>query len=273
MLGTFAGLNRPIGMEVVEFAGNDTGYRAVTVLVRKAQVHYYRIGREGRFYLDPINPQRATWATGRVWSRFFTDGYLQPIVLETWEVRLLYRLMEQILPFRNPDSENFLKRYYFGLNREQRKNELPKVFRLDESVGEVNAVDKLLAREEAHRLIDYKLCLRQIVRALRAQNPYLDPSELPAEDYVQLYEAMAASRNRDRKISGWDYDEYADPSYFLYVLRRHAVTAAFGHPRYAGNVGAAGWAYLEERYSDPVGTLFDWRAALEAPLGTSPHYR
>ena len=88
---------------------------------------------------------------GRVWSRFFTEGYLQPLILEAWEVRLLYRLIEQILPFRGKEAENFLKRYYFGLNREQRKSDMAKAFRLDDSVGEVNAIDKLLAREEAHR--------------------------------------------------------------------------------------------------------------------------
>jgi hypothetical protein len=58
------------------------------------------------------------------------------------------------------------------------------------------------------------------------------------------------------------------------LLRRHAVTTAFSHPRYAGNVGAAGWAYLEYRYADSnKQTLFDWRAALERPLGTNPYYR
>jgi hypothetical protein len=72
-------------------------------------------------------------------------------------LRILYRLIDQILPFRSGDAENFLKRYYFGLNREQRKAELPKAFRLDESVGEVNAIDKLLARDEAHRLVDYRI--------------------------------------------------------------------------------------------------------------------
>ena len=98
---------------------------------------------------------------------------------------------------------------------------------------------------------------------------------MPAEDYVQLYDAMAASRSADQNpIPGWDYGAYGNPAFFLYLLRRHAVTAAFCHPRYAGNVGAAGWAYLSERYKDEDGhTLFDWRPAVEPPLGTSPHYR
>ena len=274
VLGTFSNLYEPTPLEPILFEGEDTGYRALSVLVPKAQVHTYKYLIGGRYVPDPINPQRATLENGRAWSRFFTDGYLQPLILESWEVRLLYRLIEQILPFRGKEAENFLKRYYFGLNREQRKSDMAKAFRLDDSVGEVNAIDKLLAREEAHRVIDYRLCLKQIDQSLRKQNPFLDPYEMPAEEYVQLYEAMAASRQGDNSIPGWNYTEYDNPAYFLYLLRRHAVTAAFSHPKYAGNVGAAGWAYLSERYLDASGnTLFDWRPALEVPLGTSTYYR
>ncbi|MCA6098193.1 gluconate 2-dehydrogenase subunit 3 family protein [Bradyrhizobium australafricanum] len=275
ILGTFATLYEPIPLKRVLFQGDDTGYRAVSFVVPQSQVHTYKFYIDGKFILDPINPQRVQLANGRLWSRFFTDGYLQPLVLELWELRTLYRLIEQILPFRSAESENFLKRYYFGLNRDQRKNDMAKAYRLDTSVGEVNAIDKLLAREEAHRLTDYRLCLRQIDRALRKQNPFIDPYEMPAENYVQLYEAMAASKPGDNSIPGWDYGEYDNPAYFLYLLRRHAVTAAFSHPKYAGNVGAAGWGYLSERYvSQQTGaTLFDWRPALEPPLGTSRYYR
>jgi hypothetical protein len=274
VLGTFGTLYEPIPLQPVLFEGDDTGYRALSVAVPKAQVHTYKYQVGGRYFSDPINPQRATLGNGRVWSRFFTDGYLQPLVLEQWELRLLYRLIEQILPFRGKEAENFLKRYYFGLNREQRKSDMAKAFRLDDSVGEVNAIDKLLAREEAHRLIDYRLCLKQIDQALLQQNPFLDPYDMPAEEYLQLYDAIAASKPGDNSIPGWNYGEYDNPAFFLYLLRRHAVTAAFSHPKYAGNVGAAGWAYLSERYLDANGnTLFDWRPALEAPLGTSTYYR
>lgn len=275
VLGTFATLYEPIPLRAVLFEGEDTGYRAVSVGVSRAQVHTYKYCVDGRYVLDPINPQTIEVGNGKVWSRFFTDAYLQPLVLEPWELRLLNRLIEQILPFRGKEAENFLNRYYFGLNREQRKSDMAKAFRLDDSVGEVNAIDKLLAREESHRLTDYRICLKQIDRALRRQNPFVDPYELPAEDYIQLYEAMAASRPKDNSIPGWDYNEYDNPAYFLYLLRRHAVTAAFSHPKYAGNVGAAGWAFLSERYADPKtgNTLFDWRPALETPIGTSPYYR
>lgn len=270
VLGTFGTLYEPIPLNPVIFNGEDTGYRSVAAVVPQAELHSYKYVVDGKFVLDPINPQRTRLANGRLWSRFFTDGYLQPIVLEPWELRILYRLIDQILPFRSGDAENFLKRYYFGLNREQRKAELPKAFRLDESVGEVNAIDKLLARDEAHRLVDYRICLKQIDRALRRQNPFLEPYEMPAEDFIELYDKMA----RRQPIDGWDYQEYGDPAFFLYLLRRHAVTTAFSHPRYAGNVGAAGWAYLEYRYADSnKQTLFDWRVALERPLGTNLYYR
>jgi Gluconate 2-dehydrogenase subunit 3 len=275
VLGSFASLCEPIPLEPVLFEGEDTGYRAVSVAVPRAQAHTYRYSIDGRYILDPINPQIVELEDGRRWSRFFTDAYLQPLVLEPWELRLLYRLIEQILPFRCQESENFLKRYYFGLNREQCKSEMPKVYRLNHSVGEVNAIDKLLAREEAHRLADYRICLKQIDRVLRLQNPLVEACELPAEDYVQLFEALAASKPNDHSIPGWDYLQYDNPAYFLYLLRRHAVTAAFSHPKYGGNVGAARWNYLSERYFDRLdgGTLFDWSSAMERPLGNCPYYK
>lgn len=273
VVGSFANLYTALPLQPVDFEGEDSGYRALSMEVRKAQVHIYKFRVDGRYINDPVNPQRVTRDNGRTWSRFFTDGYLQPLILEPWEVRLLYRMIERILPFNGKEAENFLKRYYFGLNREQRKAEMPKAFRLDGSVGEVNAIDKMLAREEAHRLPDYHICLRQIDRALRLQNPYQDPYDMPAADFDQIYDAMAASGVGDGSIPGWDYSLYDNPAFFLYILRRHAVTAAFSHPKYGGNVGAAGWAYLSERFGDlTAGTYFDWRSAVERPLGTSSYY-
>jgi hypothetical protein len=77
----------------------------------------------------------------------------------------------------------------------------------------------------------------------------------------------------DDYVSGWDTSKYNSPRYFLELLRRHTVTGAFSHPKYGGNVNGVGWAYLEDRYSDSTGaTLFDWRAALEQPLGTNADY-
>jgi hypothetical protein len=117
----------------VIFNGEDTGYRSVSAVVPQAELHSYKYVVDRKFVLDPINPQRTRLANGRLWSRLFTDGYLQPIILEPWELRILYRLIDQILPFRSRDAENFLKRYYFGLNREPRKTALPNAFWLTSS--------------------------------------------------------------------------------------------------------------------------------------------
>lgn len=280
ILGTFATLYETIPLEKVKFLGEDTGYRALSVVIPKGELHTYKFLVGNRFVNDPINPQEVRLSNGRLWSRFFTDEYLQPIILEPWELRLLYRLVEQILPFRTAAGENFLNRYYFTRDQQGqviRRNEQSFIgaFRLDGSVGEANAIDKLLAREEAHRLTDYRICLKQIVSALRAINPYTDPYVMPAQNYIDLYNAMAASKKGDHSVRGWDYSAYDDPAFFIYLLRRHAVTTAFSHPKYAGNVGGAGWAFLSERFVDKETkeTQFDWRPAVEKPIGTSEYYR
>jgi hypothetical protein len=90
------------------------------------------------------------------------------------------------------------------------------------------------------------------------------------EMYVQLYDELWTGT-----VDGWDYGAYANPKFFLQLLRRHTFTGAFAHPKYGGNVGAAGWAYLEERFRNPTtGTsVFDWRRITEAPLGSDVLYR
>src|SRR5262249_19838699 len=170
-----------------------------------------------------------------------------------------------ILPFRTDESDNFLNRFYDYLDRQSKESLYNNVYRLDISVGEINYIDNILAREEHHRLIDYKICLRQIDRILRMRNPYTEPAKMSREIYADLYAEMATD-----KLAGWDYSVYGSPQYFLYILRRHVVTGAFCHPKYGGNAGAAGWAYLSEEYhmdSPAPGqsgqTLFDWRWALE----------
>ena len=275
VLGSFATLYEAVPLKPVRFLGEDTGYFGLSVAVPKGQTHIYQYVVNGTLTLDPINPQRVVLENGKTWSRFFTDSYLQPMVLELWELKLLYRLTEQILPFRVAEAESFLQQFYNYLDRQDK--DASKVYRLDDSVGEVNAIDKLLAREERHRLNDYHVCLKQIDTVLRKRNPYMEPSELSKEFFNDLYNSLANDpSNPANRIDGWDYGAYANPSFFLYILRRHAVTGAFAHPKYAGNVGAAGWAYLSEKYFEVKdgqrSTLFDWRAALEKPLGTNEDY-
>jgi hypothetical protein len=57
------------------------------------------------------------------------------------------------------------------------------------------------------------------------------------------------------------------------MLRRHAYTGAFSHPKYGGNASALGWRYLADRFRDANGaTLFDWERAIESPLGINTDY-
>ena len=106
-------------------------------------------------------------------------------------------------------------------------------------------------------------------RVLRQRNPYAEPIQVSDELFNQLYDEMATDN-----VSGWDYNVYASPAYFIKILRRHTFTGAFSHPKYGGNSGAAGWAYLSERMRDPQTgrTLFDWPRITEKPLGESPDY-
>jgi hypothetical protein len=143
-------------------------------------------------------------------------------------------------------------------------------------VGEVNYITNLLAREERHHLIDYKLCIDIIDRLLRQRNPYVNSWAVSSELINDLYNEMASGNN----VPGWDYGKYGNPQYFLKLLRRHCITGAFSHPRYGGNIGGAGWNYLKEKYcvKDPVtgqvcGSYFNWDLALEAPLGKNKDYR
>jgi hypothetical protein len=104
---------------------------------------------------------------------------------------------------------------------------------------------------------------------LRQHDPYVEPADMPDGVYDDLYSQMASD-----SVPGWDTSAYSSPSFFLKLLRRHTYEGAFTHPKYGGNVGAAGWAYLSERYTDPATgmTLFNWPRITEAPLGESTDY-
>ncbi len=274
IIGTFNNLYEPIPLQRVPFNGEPTRYWTVTFAVPRAQTHLYRFLADGVPQNDPLNPQLKTLENGAAWSRFFTDGCTEPLVLERWELQLLERLVATIAPFHSEDAENFLQRYYNGLDRDARANRYGNAFRLDSAVGEANYIDHQLAREERHRLIDYKICLDLIDRVLRQRNPYLEPAVMTSETYVDLYNQMASDN-----VPGWNRSRYGSPRFFLNLLRRHTICGAFSHPKYGGNAGGAGWAFLAERYATPppapgkpAGTLFDWRRALEQPLGTNTDY-
>lgn len=269
VVGTFGELWSPVPLTAVRFAGDDTGLYAVTVRVPKGQVHRYKFVVDGRYVLDPINPQTTTLDNGEVWSRLFTDACQIPLELDRRERRLLERLVAHLLPFRLEENRRFVRGVYDSLDRAGRAREFPLAYRLDEQIGVVNYIDKLIAREERHNAYAYHTCLDIVDDLLRTRNGGADPGRLPPEVYADLYADMA-----DDHVEGWDTGRYNSPRYFLLLLRRHAMTGAFVHPRHGGNSGAAGWMYLEDRFKDPTGeTLFAWRRSIEQPLGDNADYR
>lgn len=269
MVGTFGPLYWPIPLEPVGFTGSETGFFSVTLRIPKGQVHSYKFQVDGRWVLDPINPQRAVHDNGDVWSQFFTDACQIPLVLNRRERDVLGRLVAHLLPFRLAENSRFIRGVYDSLDRSARQQEFPLAYRLDEEVGVVNYIDKVLARAEQHNADDYHACLDIIDRLLRSRYGGLDPLMLGPEVFEDLYSEMQTD-----KVDGWDTGRYGSPRYFLLLLRRHAMTGAFVHPRSGGNSGAAGWMYLEDRYRDDDGaTLFDWRRSIEAPLGHNTDYR
>jgi hypothetical protein len=275
VIGTFATLYAPIALQQAFWEGEPTRFWALSYAVPKGQKHRYRFIVDKAFPVnDPINPQEEVLDNGAIWSCFFSDAYSSPVVMERWELEILYRLSEELLPFQTQDAANFLDRFYNYLDRSSQDSVYAHAYRLDTSVGEVNFLDNILAREERHRLLDYKICLRIIDRVLRQRNPYTEPKNMSRNIYFGLYNEMASNQ-----VTGWDYDAYASPQFFLYLLRRHVVTGAFCHPKYGGNASAAGWAYLQDRYRQPSpgpgqtgATLFDWPRALEKPLGSNNDY-
>ncbi|UNO43190.1 gluconate 2-dehydrogenase subunit 3 family protein [Streptomyces sp. MST-110588] len=269
VLGTFGPLHSPVPLRPLVFAGEPTGFYAATVRVPKGQVHTYKFAVDGTFGLDPVNPQRTVLDNGETWSRFFTDGCAVPLTFSRAERDLLGRLVRHLLPFRLEENRRFLRGVYESLDRASREEEFPLAYQLDDEVGTVNYIDKLVARQEQHNADDYHICLKIIGEILRYRFGSLDPASAPPEMYADLYAQMETE-----KVDGWDYSRYGSPRFFLLLLRRHAMTGAFVHPKYGGNSGAAGWMYLESRFRDAGDrTLFDWRRALESPLGHNTDYR
>ncbi|NOQ14308.1 MAG: hypothetical protein GQ583_07525 [Methyloprofundus sp.] len=272
VIGSFANLYEAIPLQRVE----NSDYYALTLVIPKGQVHRYKFLVNGEIILDPINPQLSTLDNGQTWSRFFTHNCTTPISFERWEMQILDRLTDHILPFHTEEGRNFLNRYYASkdnqgktvIDRPQANLTFAHAYRLDKSVGVVNYIDKLVAAAERHYLDDYHTCLAIINQLLRQQNPVLEVTDMPKIQFIQLYDAMASNF-----VENWPTERYASPSFFLKLLRRHTLTGAFSHPKYGGNNGAASWAFLEERYTDENGkTLFDWRRSVEKPLGNATNY-
>ncbi len=267
--GSFTELYDPVALAPVRFLGEPSGLWSLSLRVPKGQIHTYKLRVDGAWKVDPINPQVVTLDNGKQWSRFFTEGCQIPLTLGRRERELLGRIVAHLLPFRSGENSKFIRGLYESLDRGERERQFPLAYRLDEEVGVVNYIDKVIARAERHNADDYKDCLSIIEGVLRSRYPGRDPVTLPSDAYADLYGEMA---NDD--VAGWDKARYGSPRYFLLLLRRHAMTGAFVHPRHGGNSGTAGWAYLETRFRDADGnSLFDWRQAMEAPLGRNEDYR
>jgi hypothetical protein len=266
VIGTFSNLFDPSPLKQVA----SEPLFALSVVLPKSRVYTYQFIVDGKPVLDPVNPQRVVLDNGKTWSRFFTDLCSIPLSFEDLELTLLDRMTQRILPFHTELGQNFLKRYYDTLTKGDQETQFARAFRLDEPVGVVNFIDNLVARQENHRLLDYKLCLSQIDTVLRLRYPYAEPKDMPNEAYDELYGQMA-----NDVVPDWDTSAYKSPAFFLKILRRHAYEGAFAHPKYGGNVGAVGWAYLADRFTDPTtgATLFNWERIMEKPLGDSADYR
>lgn len=267
--GSFTELYDPILLHQVGFLGEASGIWALTLRIPKGQVHTYKMRVDDDWVVDPINPQVVILDNGRRWSRLFTEACQIPMTFSRRERELLGRVVAHLLPFRSPENSRFIRGLYESMDRATRERQFPLAYRLDEEVGVVNYIDKVITRAERHNADDYHICLRIIEGVLRTRYPNRNPVDLPPEAYADLYAEMS---NDD--VAGWDKDRYGSPRFFLLLLRRHAMTGAFVHPRHGGNSGAAGWAYLATRYRDAHGnTLFDWSQAMEAPLGRNTDYR
>lgn len=269
VVGTFGRMYAPVPLRPLTFLGDPTGLYTVTLRIPKGQVHTYKFVVAGQPMLDPVNPQTAVLDNGRAWSRLFTEGCQIPLELNRRERAVLGRLVAHLLPFRLEENRRFVRGVYDQLDRTTRGQEFPLAYKLDEEVGVTNYIDKLIARGERHNADDYHTCLRIIDELLRRRMGGLDPLDAQPELYADLYNQMQTDR-----VDGWDTGRYGSPHYFLLLLRRHAMTGAFVHPRHGGNSGTAGWMYLEDRFRDDSGrTLFDWRASIEEPLGHNDDYR
>ncbi|MEZ0276374.1 MAG: gluconate 2-dehydrogenase subunit 3 family protein [Roseimicrobium sp.] len=267
VVGTFGNIYEKVPLRQVEFAEENLPYWAVTLTVPRREIFYYKYIVDEVAFIDPVNPQRVVMDNGQEWSRFFTWECSQPVTLEAPEMAILQRLCNHLLPFRTREGQRFLSWYYAGLDDGAKSGLQRRAYRLDDSAGAAFYIDHILAREENHHLVDYRICLRQLRRILGQRAPQQDPADVAKELYANLYNELAADN-----VPGWDRSEYGRPRYFLDLLRRHAFTGAFSHPKYGGNSAAAGWAYLATETADGGASLFDWRQSLERPLGTNNTY-
>ena len=272
VVGNFEGGYRTIPLQRV----GETIYFAVTLPFPFGACYRYLYNVDGVLQMDPVNPQEEKDLDGRVWSRFFCWYCKKRLALNDTQWALLRRFTQHILPFRTEAANEFLAN--MGGAEDQPP---PRTLdALDEQVGVVNGIDKILACQERHLLLDYQICLEQVEMVLRRRNRYEEPAmgndvsfagkrDSDGNIVVKgLYREMA-----ENSVPEWNHSRYESPAYFLQMVRRHTIIAAFGHPRYGGNVELGAWRFLEEHFKDDAGdTCFDYRAFAEKYLGGRGDY-
>jgi Gluconate 2-dehydrogenase subunit 3 len=271
-IGSFVPWYESIELTPVKFEDGNTNFYACQLMLPVGKSYYYKFIINGIKFTDPINPQIKILSNGKQWSFFFTDFYNASEEFEAWEISLLYRLANQIVPFRTKEAQNFINRFYLSLTKPE-KHVMP-IYKLDDSVGEVNFITNILVKEERHHLSDYKICLSIIDQLLRKRNPTVDSWTVSEELINELYDEMATGN-----VPDWDYAIYNNPRYFLSLIRRHTLTGAFSHPRYGGNIGGVGWKYLQEKFdikndtAQVTGNYFNWQLSMEKPIGNNEDYK
>ena len=263
IVGNFDHLYMSFQLTPVYFQKEKTKFYAITLKLPVARLFRYRFKKDNIFFNDPLNPFTITTDNGLKWSAFHTENYRAPLCFEEWEQKLLNRFISYILPIHTDEFKTFVK-YHSGKFDNETKS---LVSRLDYDLGVTNFIDKLLARHEPHHLIRYKKCLLEMKRLLLNKNKAQEPEHMDDNCYEWLYSAMQTPNSEH-----WQLKEIKSID-FLKTFRRHIITGALSHPRHGGNTNAIGWKFLESMLSDEKGdTYFDWRRALEKPLGINQDY-
>ena len=254
---------RPSRCARSRFLGEPSGVWAVTVRVPKGQVHTYKLRVDGAWLVDPLNPQVVELDNGRPWSRFFTEGCQIPLTFGRRERELLGRLASHLLPFRLPENATFIRGVYESLDRASREQQFPLAYRLDEEVGVVNYIDKVLARAERHYLDDYRTCLELIDGAAARALPR------PRAEH--------AAARRDRRPLRRDGDRPGGRLGHGPLRKPALLPAAAAPPRDDRRLRAPAprRQLRHRRLGLPAGPLpvRSGRRAIEAPLGASTDYR
>ncbi len=265
LIGNFDSLHTKRKLHQIIFNNELTRFYAITLKLPVKKRYHYQFLIDDSHIIDPLNTLTKQLDNNVIWSEFFTESIKSNIILEEWEAQILRRLISYILPFKTNEFKTFVK------NHQGQFSELTKslISQISYDIGCVNFIDKLISRDELHHIINYKLCLKEIKRILFALNTFQEPKEMDEYFYQRIYQIMSQN-----DFTIWNKATYENPSYFIMVLRRHIITAAFSHPKHGGNTDALGWQFLDSllRNNNHDGAGFDWQQALEKPLGINNDY-